>query len=109
MALEAHAREEIGVDPSSLGSPYLAAISSLFSFMVGAAIPLAPWFFLTGGPAVAASIGLTAVASILAGLVLSQATGRSRVRSVVRQLAVLMIAAGLTYLIGRLVGVSVVH
>jgi vacuolar iron transporter family protein len=109
LALEAHAREEIGVDPSSLGSPYLAAISSLFSFMVGAAIPLAPWFFLTGGPAVAVSIGLTAVASILAGLVLSQATGRSRVRSVVRQLAVLMIAAGLTYLIGRLVGVSVVH
>ena len=109
LALEAHAREEIGVDPSSLGSPYLAAISSLLSFMVGAAVPLAPWFFLTGGPAVAASVGLTAVASILAGLVLSQATGRSRVRSVVRQLAVCMIAAGLTYLIGRLVGVSVVH
>jgi vacuolar iron transporter family protein len=109
LALEAHAREEIGVDPASLGSPYLAAISSLLSFMVGAAIPLAPWLFVTGGPAVAASLSLTAVASVLAGLVLSQATGRSRVRSMVRQLAVCMIAAGLTYLIGRLVGVSVVH
>ena len=108
LALEAHAREETGVDPSSLGSPYLAALSSLFSFMVGAGHLCAP-VFPYRCPAVAASIGLTAVASILAGLVLSQATGRSRVRSVVRQLAVLMIAAGLTYLIGRLVGVSVVH
>ncbi len=109
LALEAHAREEIGVDPASLGSPYLAALSSLVSFMVGAAIPLAPWFFLTGAPAVAASVGLVAVSSVLAGLVLSQATGRSAVRSALRQLAVSMLAAGLTYLIGRLVGVSVIH
>ncbi len=109
LALEAHAREEIGIDPSTLGSPYLAAFTSLVSFMVGAAIPLAPWFFLTGAPAVAASVGLVAVASIVAGLVLSQATGRSPARSAFRQLAVSMLAGGLTYLIGRLVGVSVLH
>jgi vacuolar iron transporter family protein len=109
LALEAHAREEIGIDPSTLGSPYLAALTSLVSFMLGAAIPLAPWFFLTGAPAVAASVSLVAVASILAGLVLSRATGRSPARSAFRQLAVSMLAAGLTYLIGRLIGVSVLH
>lgn len=109
LALEAHAREEIGVDPSSLGSPYLAALSSLVSFMVGAVIPLLPWFFLSGAPAVAASVSLVAVSSVLAGVALSQATGRSPVRSALRQLAVSMLAAGLTYVIGRVVGISVIH
>ena len=107
LALEAHAREEIGIDPASLGSPYLAAISSLVSFAFGAAIPLAPWFFLSGAAAVAASAGLVAVASVIIGLVLSQATGRSPWRSALRQLSVSMLAAGVTFVVGRLIGVSV--
>jgi vacuolar iron transporter family protein len=109
MALEAHAREEIGIDPSSLGSPHLAALSSFVSFALGASIPLLPWIFLFGAPAVAASVGLVAVSAVCIGVVLSRATGRSPVRSALRQLAVSMLAAGLTYLIGRLVGISVVH
>ena len=56
MALQAHAREEIGIDPSALPSAYPAAVSSLISFSVGAAVPLVPWFFLRGLPAVASSV-----------------------------------------------------
>ncbi len=107
LALEVHAREELGIDQRSMGSPYLAAVSSLASFAVGAAVPLVPWLFVAGNPAIAASLVLAAVTAVAIGLVLSQATGRSRVRNVLRQLAVSMLAAGVTYLIGRLVGVSV--
>jgi vacuolar iron transporter family protein len=109
MALEAHAREEIGIDPSALASPYPPALFSFISFAVGAAIPLLPWFFLSGGPAVAVSVGVVAVAAVVIGLFLSRATGRSPLVSAARQLAVSMLAAGVTYLVGRLIGVSVVH
>ena len=109
MALEAHAREEIGIDPSVIASPYPAAASSLASFTLGAAVPLVPWFFLTGGVAVAVSVVAVALSSVVVGLVLSQATGRSPLRSALRQIVVSMLAAGVTYLVGRLIGVSVVH
>ena len=109
MALEAHAREEIGVDPSSLVSPYPAALSSFASFSVGAAIPLVPWFFLRGIPAVVSSISAVAVATTVVGLLLAQASGRSPVRNALRQLVVSTLAAGVTYLVGRLIGVNVVH
>jgi VIT1/CCC1 family predicted Fe2+/Mn2+ transporter len=109
LALEAHAREEIGIDPSALGSPYPPAIWSFASFAVGALIPLVPWFFWRGVPAVVASVSAATVAAVVIGLLLAQATGRSRVRSAVRQLFVSLAAAGITYLVGRLIGVSVVH
>jgi vacuolar iron transporter family protein len=109
MALEAHAREEIGINPSSIASPYPAALSSFASFCVGAVVPLVPWFFLTGVPAVVASISAVTVASVVLGVLLSQATGRSPVWSAVRQLFVSMLAAGVTYLVGRLIGVHVGH
>lgn len=109
LALEAHAREEIGIDPAALVSPYPPALSSLVSFSVGAAIPLFPWFFLSGGVAVVISIGLVALASIVIGLFLARATGRSPLLSSGRQLLVSMLAAGVTYLVGVLIGVNVVH
>jgi len=44
-ALEAHAREELGLDIHDLPSPYVAAFSSFFSFSVGALVPLMPFLF----------------------------------------------------------------
>jgi VIT1/CCC1 family predicted Fe2+/Mn2+ transporter len=76
---------------------------------VGAAVPLVPWFFLTGGPAVAVSVCGVALSSLVIGLLLAQATGRSALRSALRQIVVSMLAAGVTYLVGRVIGVSVVH
>ncbi|HET9061486.1 MAG TPA: VIT1/CCC1 transporter family protein [Acidimicrobiales bacterium] len=107
LALQAHAREEIGVDPSSIASPYPAAISSFASFCVGAVVPLMPWFFIGGTAAVVASVGLVAVTAVILGILLAQATGRPAWRSAARQVLVSMLAAGVTYGVGRLVGVGV--
>lgn len=107
LALETHAREELGVDPSSLGSPYLAAGSSFASFGVGALIPLMPWFFTTGTTAEILSVVLAAITAVLIGAAIAQATGRSTFRASVRQLIVSMLAAGVAFAIGRLVGVNV--
>lgn len=107
LALETHAREELGVDPSSLGSPYRAAAASASSFAVGALVPLMPWFFASGGVAVAISVVLGAVAAVLIGVALSRYTGRSALRSATRQLTVTVAAAGVTYALGALVGTHV--
>jgi vacuolar iron transporter family protein len=109
MALEAHAREEIGIDPSALASPYPPALSSFASFSVGAIVPLVPWFFTSGLGAVAISLALVALCSVVIGVLLSRATGRSAFASATRQLVVSMLAAGVTYLVGRVIGVNVVH
>lgn len=105
MALETHAREELGVDPSSLGSPWAAAASSFVAFAVGALIPLAPWFLVAGPSALWLSIGAGVAAAVATGLGLSYFTGRSAFRSALRQLIVAILAAGVTFLIGRIVGV----
>lgn len=104
LALETHAREELGVDPASLGNPYQAAGASAASFAGGALVPLLPWFFAHGSPAVAASLVLGAVAAVLIGVALSRFTGRSILHSALRQLAVTVAAAGVTFALGALVG-----
>ncbi len=104
LALETHAREELGVDPSSLGNPYQAAGASAGSFAVGALVPLLPWFFVHGTTAVLISMMVGAVAAVLIGVALSRYTGRSWVHSSVRQLIVTIAAASVTYGLGALVG-----
>ena len=106
LALETHAREELGIDPTELGSPVGAAASSFLTFTVGAALPLAPWFLTSGLAGVVASLIVAAVAAFVIGVVLAHFTGRSRLRSGTRQLAVAMLAAGVTYWVGTLFGVS---
>jgi len=105
-ALETHAREELGIDPNSLGSPVAAALSSFGSFAVGAAVPLVPWLVSSGTVATAASIGAAALAAILVGVALAFFTGRSKVRSAARQLIVAAVAAGITFAVGTLIGAS---
>jgi len=103
-ALETHAREEFGVDPSSLGSPWSAAIWSFLAFTIGAFIPLVPWLVSSGTAAIAWSIGLSALAALGLGAALGYFTGRSRWYSALRALAITVLAAGVTYSVGRLVG-----
>jgi VIT1/CCC1 family predicted Fe2+/Mn2+ transporter len=103
-AVEAHAREELGIDPGSLGSPTGAALSSFAAFGVGALLPLLPWFFGGGSAALIATILLAALAATAVGIALASFTGRSRLRSAARQLAVAAIAAAITFGLGNLVG-----
>jgi len=107
LALETHAREELGINPAQLGSPVAAAVSSFISFAVGAMVPLLPWFIGSGSGAVLWSVLLGAAVSIIVGAALSHFTGRSPVRSALRQLFVSAIAGGFTYSLGAAVGVGV--
>jgi VIT1/CCC1 family predicted Fe2+/Mn2+ transporter len=105
-ALEVHAREELGIDPQALGSPTGAAVSSFFSFSAGAFIPLLPWFFLHGNSAVIVSVVLAVIAAAAIGVALAGFTGKPRWFSAVRQIVIAVVAAGVTYGIGSLLGVS---
>jgi VIT1/CCC1 family predicted Fe2+/Mn2+ transporter len=107
LALEVHAREELGVNPESLGSPYAASISSMLAFALGGLIPLLPWFFARGTEAVVASVVLASVAALCIGAIIGASTGRGVVRSALRQLLVGAIAGATTYAIGAVLGVRV--
>lgn len=104
LALETHAREELGIDASALGSPWQAAISSFLAFAIGAVIPLIPWFFTRGGAGEGLSIALGAAAALTVGALLARFTGRSALRSSLRQLGIAAAAAAVTFVIGRAVG-----
>jgi VIT1/CCC1 family predicted Fe2+/Mn2+ transporter len=106
-ALEAHAREELGLDPSALGSPVLAATSSFGAFAAGAAIPLLPWLFAGGTVALVVSLVLGVVAALALGAGVALLTRRSRWRSALRQAGLLLFAFVVTNLVGRLVGAAV--
>ena len=100
-ALAVYARS-LGLDPNELGSPWKAALSSLATFATGALVPLLPWFFSTGTRAAIASIGLGGAAALAVGGALGFLGGRNVVWSALRQLLVLMVAAGATWAVGRL-------
>ena len=107
VALEVHAREELGVDPDEVGDPIGSAVSSFVSFAIGALMPLLPWFFIDGTPAMIASavIGLLIAAGL--GLVLARFTNRSRLRSALRYSGLAAGACALTWIIGSLFGATV--
>ncbi|MCU1377179.1 MAG: hypothetical protein JWN29_162 [Acidimicrobiales bacterium] len=106
-ALEAHAREELGISPEHLGSPRAAATSSFVAFSLGALVPLMPWFFIGHGAAVLTSLAVAVVAAVIVGVATGRFTGRSRFRTAVRQVLFTLIPAAITYAIGSLIGVNV--
>jgi vacuolar iron transporter family protein len=106
LALDTHARLELGVDPTAQASAVKAAVASFGSFALGAIIPLLPWFFAVGTTAVLTSIIVGAVAALILGGAIGASTGRGVVRTALRQLAAVVVAAGVTYGVGSLLGVS---
>jgi VIT1/CCC1 family predicted Fe2+/Mn2+ transporter len=109
LALETHAREELGIDPGALGRPFQAAGASFAAFAGGAFVPLLPWLLSSGAAATIASIAAAAVVALATGALLGALSNRPRWRSAVRQLVIGAVAAGVTYGIGRLVGVGMGH
>jgi VIT1/CCC1 family predicted Fe2+/Mn2+ transporter len=105
-ALDAHAREELGIDPGALGSPMGAAASSLVAFSIGAFIPLVPWFFASGMTAVVASMSIAIVAAVCVGVAIARFAERSLWVAVARQVLFTVVPAVITYAIGSLVGVG---
>ncbi|MFI4972994.1 MAG: VIT1/CCC1 transporter family protein [Caulobacterales bacterium] len=106
-ALDTLAREELGIDPRSLGgSANAAAAASFCLFAFGAAFPVAPYVFLSGWLAVFASLALSGVVLAGIGVGTSLFTGRGLAFSAARQILVGYAAAGVTFTIGRLVGAT---
>jgi VIT1/CCC1 family predicted Fe2+/Mn2+ transporter len=104
-AMDTLAREELGLNPHELGSPWAAAISSFLAFVLGAVLPLVPFLFLAGGRAIVAAAALSALGLFGVGGALSLFTGRNALVSGLRMVAIGGLAAGATYLIGTLIGV----
>jgi VIT1/CCC1 family predicted Fe2+/Mn2+ transporter len=106
VALDTLAREELGLNPGDLGSPWTAAVSSFLAFAVGALIPLLPFVFATGTVGLVTSAGVSALALAIVGATISVFTGRPAWRSALRMVVIGGGAAVVTYLIGSVVGVT---
>jgi VIT1/CCC1 family predicted Fe2+/Mn2+ transporter len=106
-ALETLVREELNVDPSELGgSAWEAALTSFVLFSVGAIIPIIPYTFLTGPTGIAVSMALSAIGLFVIGAAITLFTGRTVVYSGLRQVLFGMVAAVVTFGIGRLIGAN---
>ncbi|HET7530180.1 MAG TPA: VIT1/CCC1 transporter family protein [Mycobacteriales bacterium] len=99
-----HVREELGVDPDNLPSPYVAAFSSLASFAVGAFVPLIP--YLAGAHVLWPTLVVAAVALAVLGASVARFTDRPWWLGGTRQLALGAAAAGITYGVGSAFGVG---
>ena len=106
-ALDTLVREELGIDPDDLGgSAWQAALTSFVVFAVGAALPVLPLLFLDGRAALLACAALSAAGLFLIGALVTLFTGRGLLASGLRQLAFGLGAAGITYALGDLLGVT---
>jgi vacuolar iron transporter family protein len=105
--LDFTARTMFGINPSELGSPLNASLTSLAYFSGGALVPLMPWFFIGGGAAIWLSIGLTALAGLAAGGRVAHLSERPIVFGALRQLGIVVAAAAATFGIGHLFGAAV--
>jgi VIT1/CCC1 family predicted Fe2+/Mn2+ transporter len=101
------ARTVFGLDPDELGSPRVAALSSLALFSVGALVPLLPWFAISGSAAIASSVVLTVIASVIVGGWVSRSSGNRVATGALRQLLIVIAASAVTYTIGKLFGTVV--
>lgn len=106
-ALMVHAREEFGVDPNQLPSAWQAAALSFICFVMGALLPVSPWFFGEGSAAVVITVAIGMVAAAGLGWAIGQFAERSRVKSAARQVLIMLAAAVITFSIGKALGVSV--
>jgi len=107
VALDTLTREELGLDPTELGSPLSAAISSKLTFAAGALVAILPYLFGSGTAAFVACIVLAAAALLAVGASIGFLNGRSPVRSGLRQLLLGGSAALVTFGIGHLMDASV--
>lgn len=106
VALEVHAKEELGLDPKELGSPWGAAGSSFAAFAVGAMVPLAPFLVGAGAAVTWTSVALSLTALFTVGASMSIFTGRAWWLSGGRMLLIGGGAALVTFWVGRLLGVT---
>ena len=106
-AIDTLAREELGLDPTQLGSPWIAAGSSFLAFILGAFVPVLPYLFTAGTTAWMASGLLSCLALFGVGALISIFTARGPLTSGLRLLGIGLLASAITYSVGWLLGVSI--
>ncbi len=107
VALDTLAREELGLDPDELGSPWGSAFSSLFAFAIGAFVVIIPYLAGSGTAALLTAIVLAVAALFGVGASIGALNGRGVLRSGLRQVIAGVIAAAVTFGVGRLIGAHV--
>lgn len=107
VALDTLAREELGLDPGQLGSPWVAAVSSLLAFAAGAFVVVLPYLAGSGTAALATAIGLALAAMFAVGATIGALNGRPAARMGLRQMFAGALAAAVTYGVGHLIGAHV--
>lgn len=107
LALIVHAREEFGIDPDDMPSAISAAAISFICFVIGALLPVVPWFIGSGTAAAIASIVIGGIAASFVGGAIGVSAERPVARSAIRQVLIMLVACGATYLIGSLLNTSV--
>lgn len=105
-ALDTLAREELGLNPDELGSPWGAAISSFFAFAVGAFLPVLPYLLLTGANAFYGVLAAAGISLFGVGAALSLFTGRSALAGGMRMLLIGAAAGAATWFIGKGLGIA---
>src|SRR3989449_2579582 len=107
-AIDALAREELGIDPKDLGgSPWEAAVASFALFAIGAVVPIVPFVVMRGNLAVASSVVVSGLVLYGIGGAITIFTGKPVWRSGGRQLLLGLAAAGVTFAVGKLIGVAI--
>ncbi len=104
-ALDTLAREELGLNPAELGSPWGAALSSFAAFSIGAALPILPWL-LPGATQLPLTLAISGASLFTIGAIISLFTGRGAFMGGLRVLTLGAGAGGLTWLVGRILGVT---
>jgi len=105
-ALDVLAREELGLNPDDLGSPWHAALASFVAFAAGAAIPLVP-FIARPTHVLGATIVLTGLALFLVGMALSLFTGRDALGGALRMVVIGGGAGAISFAVGKALGVAI--
>ena len=105
VALDTLAREELGLDPDALGSPWASAFSSLVAFALGALVVVLPYLVGGGTAAFTVAVVLAVLSMAAVGAGLGVLNGRSPVRGAVRQVSSGVLAAGVTFGVGALIGI----
>ena len=106
VALDTMVREELGLDPSRLGSPWGASLSSFSAFVAGAIVPIIPYILSSGTPAFFISGIMSGGALIAVGGMLASMTDRSIRWGALRMLIAGSAAASVTFGVGSAIGIS---
>jgi VIT1/CCC1 family predicted Fe2+/Mn2+ transporter len=104
-AIDTLVKEELGLDQEELGgSAWEAALTSFVLFAVGAIIPLLPFLISSHFHPVMLSLGISTLGLFFLGAIITFYTGKSTWYSGLRQVFFGLLAAGLVYGIGRVIG-----